>query len=161
MQERCRRAALSFCCWTRRSTSPRSWRSAGQSSLQVEPCSPYVTTKPRTINKGFLPAFNNSERCSVKVSDFKQELLFSAGVGEERIVEFSCGEWRIFQRCSTSWRFPSARVLSHSFIPQQFFKSIFLWWVMKCLEETQITQVWLGIQSLDYSVRLRAYKSHK
>ncbi|XP_056907524.1 ATP-dependent DNA helicase DDX11 isoform X1 [Takifugu flavidus] len=25
------------------------------------------------------------------VSDFKQELLFSAGVGEERIVEFSCG----------------------------------------------------------------------
>ncbi|XP_061577917.1 ATP-dependent DNA helicase DDX11 [Cololabis saira] len=25
------------------------------------------------------------------VSDFKQELLFSAGVGEERIIEFSCG----------------------------------------------------------------------
>ncbi|KAF7670341.1 hypothetical protein LDENG_00018830 [Lucifuga dentata] len=25
------------------------------------------------------------------ISDFKQELLFSAGVGEERIIEFSCG----------------------------------------------------------------------
>lgn len=32
----------------------------------------------------------------MKVSDFKQELLFSAGVGEERIVEFSCGERHIF-----------------------------------------------------------------
>lgn len=47
------------------------------------------------INKVSLPVLNNSERCSVKVSDFKQELLFSAGVGEERIVEFSCGERHI------------------------------------------------------------------
>lgn len=38
----------------------------------------------------------NSERCSVKVSDFKQELLFSAGVEEDRIIEFSCGEQHIF-----------------------------------------------------------------
>ena len=27
-----------------------------------------------------------------QVSDFKQELLFSAGVAQERITEFSCGE---------------------------------------------------------------------
>lgn len=39
--------------------------------------------------------FNNSDRCCVKVADFKRELLFSAGVGEERIVEFSCGEWHV------------------------------------------------------------------
>lgn len=44
----------------------------------------------------FLPVINNPEKCSVKVADFKRELLFSAGVGEERIVEFSCGEWHMF-----------------------------------------------------------------
>lgn len=27
------------------------------------------------------------------MSDFKQELLFSAGVEAERIIEFSCGEY--------------------------------------------------------------------
>lgn len=63
----------------------------------------------------------------MKVADFKRELLFSAGVGEERIVEFSCGEWHIFERCSTSWRFPSGWILTYSFfISEQFFKSIFL-----------------------------------
>lgn len=34
----------------------------------------------------------------MQVSDFKQELLFAAGVGEERITEFSCGEWPILQK---------------------------------------------------------------
>ena len=32
--------------------------------------------------------------CSCKVSEFKDQLLFSAGVSPERILEFSCGEYR-------------------------------------------------------------------
>lgn len=45
-------------------------------------------------NKRLLIRINsvNTEICHTQVSDFKQELLFSAGVEEERIVEFSCGE---------------------------------------------------------------------
>ena len=39
VQVLCQRAVSSSCCWTRRSTSPRYWNSAEQSSSQEEPCS--------------------------------------------------------------------------------------------------------------------------
>ncbi|KAJ8003125.1 hypothetical protein DPEC_G00166130 [Dallia pectoralis] len=38
------------------------------------------------------------------VSDFKQELLFSAGVDSERIIEFSCGEFPMTLQSGTSVR---------------------------------------------------------
>uniref|UniRef100_A0A3Q3W8M1 Helicase ATP-binding domain-containing protein n=1 Tax=Mola mola TaxID=94237 RepID=A0A3Q3W8M1_MOLML len=49
------------------------------------------TTLTKVLLKTQVLQSTHHCRRNYAVSDFKQELLFSAGVGEERIMEFSCG----------------------------------------------------------------------